>query len=129
MLRILLAIVLFLTADSNPPLVVTYLESISYPAVARDAQIQGIVDVELTISPEGTVVSSIATSGHPALKAAAEENARRWKFAASGEKKISIRYEFLLEEPKARGRDDTRNYYQLPTRVRVVTSLRAPESD
>ena len=109
--------------QTSQPIVVTYLESIAYPPVARDAQIQGTVGVDVDISPEGDVISAAATSGHPTLKQAAEQNSRRWKFAAGSKKRLSITYEFSLEEPRTTYRPETKNYFDLPSRVRVVTTF------
>ncbi len=51
-----------------------------YPAIARLAQIQGEVKVEFVLNPNGEPVSVTAVSGHPMLKAAAEQNVKTWRF-------------------------------------------------
>jgi TonB family protein len=125
MLRMILSAVLLLMGEANHSIVVVYLESMSYPTVARDAQIQGTVELIVGVSPSGDVVSASANSGHPMLKRAAEENIKRWRFAPGGERRFSINYEFSLEEPRTTYRSETKNYFELPTRVRVVTTLPA----
>jgi outer membrane biosynthesis protein TonB len=45
--------------------VATHVESIAYPDIARAAQLQGTVDVDITISGDGGVSSANAISGHP----------------------------------------------------------------
>ena len=51
-----------------------------YPALARQARIEGEVRVEFTLNSSGEPVSVSAVSGHPMLKGAAEENVKTWKF-------------------------------------------------
>ena len=51
-----------------------------YPPIARLAQIQGEVKVEFVLNSDGEPVSVIAVSGHPMLKAAAEQNVKTWRF-------------------------------------------------
>jgi TonB family protein len=125
MLQIILVALSLFVSQTTEPITVTYLESIAYPVVARDAQIQGAVEIEVIVSPDGDVISASANSGHPALKRSAEENIRRWKFAPGAKKRISIVYEFSLEEPRTAYRTETKNYCDLPSRVRVVTTLPA----
>jgi len=51
-----------------------------YPPLARAAHVSGQVVVEVTVNEQGDVITASAVSGHPLLKAAAEEAARGWKF-------------------------------------------------
>jgi periplasmic protein TonB len=51
-----------------------------YPAIAKAARAQGAVQVAVTISEEGRVISAEAVSGHPLLKEAAVAAARQWTF-------------------------------------------------
>ena len=52
-----------------------------YPAAARAVRASGAVNVQVTISESGSVVSASAVSGHPLLRQAAEQAARQAKFA------------------------------------------------
>jgi protein TonB len=52
-----------------------------YPATARAVRASGAVNVQVTISESGSVVSASAVSGHPLLRQAAEQAARGAKFA------------------------------------------------
>ncbi len=125
MLQAILSALIFLSSVTDQPITVTYLESLTYPAVARDAQIQGTVEIEAVVAPTGEVDSASANSGHPALRRAAEENVKRWKFApANAKRRFSITYEFSLEEPRMPFGSETKNYFDLPSKVRVVTNLR-----
>ncbi len=48
----------------------------AYPAAAKAVDASGAVNVQVTIDENGDVVSANAVSGHPLLRAAAEQ--RRW---------------------------------------------------
>jgi len=51
-----------------------------YPPLARMAQLEGAVTVEVEIGADGRVTSAKSTGGHAILQRAAEENARLWTF-------------------------------------------------
>jgi TonB family protein len=51
-----------------------------YPTIARQVNASGEVIVAVTINEEGRVISAKATKGHPLLRGAAEEAARKWVF-------------------------------------------------
>jgi TonB family protein len=51
-----------------------------YPALARQARIQGGVKVEFVLNASGEPISVTAISGHPLLRGAAEENVKTWRF-------------------------------------------------
>jgi protein TonB len=75
-----------------------------YPALAKAARASGTVTVQVTVDEMGHVVSAAAVSGHPLLRAAAVEAARKARFAPtllSGEPvRVSgvLTYNFALEE-------------------------------
>jgi protein TonB len=52
-----------------------------YPAIARSAHASGAVNVQVLIDENGSVVSATATSGHPLLRAAAQQAAMQSKFS------------------------------------------------
>ena len=52
-----------------------------YPAAARAVRASGAVNVQVTISETGSVVSASAVTGHPLLRQAAEQAARQARFA------------------------------------------------
>jgi len=52
-----------------------------YPAAARAVRASGSVNVQVTIDESGSVISASATSGHPLLRAAAVDAARRSRFS------------------------------------------------
>jgi protein TonB len=60
-----------------------------YPAAAKAIGANGAVSVQIMIDVDGKVISSKAVSGHPLLKKAAEDAARRARFSPT----------FLSKEP------------------------------
>ena len=74
-----------------------------YPIIAKQARAQGAVTVEILIDEQGRVVSAHATSGHPLLRAAAQQSAYQARFSPtsiSGQPvKVSgvITYNFILQ--------------------------------
>ena len=53
----------------------------AYPAMAKAANIEGSVIVEVTVSEKGQVISARVLSGHPLLREAAVSAARQWVFS------------------------------------------------
>jgi TonB family protein len=51
-----------------------------YPPMAKQMKASGEVQVEITIDENGRVIQAKAISGHPMLRAAAEDAARKWVF-------------------------------------------------
>jgi len=109
--------------------VATRVESIGYPNLARQTAIQSSVNVEIIISSDGEVFSASVISGHPLLKEAVEKNIRRWKFDSSpaDHRPLTITYEFRLELPKTYYRPESRNIFDLPTKVTVISNLPEPQ--
>jgi TonB family protein len=51
-----------------------------YPSIAKQINASGEVQVSITIGENGRVIEAKAIKGHPVLRAAAEEAARKWIF-------------------------------------------------
>jgi TonB family protein len=51
-----------------------------YPPIAKQMKASGAVQVAITIDENGRVIDAKAVSGHPALRPAAEEAAKKWVF-------------------------------------------------
>lgn len=51
-----------------------------YPSAARAVRASGVVEVQILIDETGKVVSAAAVSGHPLLRSAAEQAARKAEF-------------------------------------------------
>jgi len=75
---LVLAGVVFGQALPEPTLVSAGLPR--YPLIALLAKIQGRVKVDFTLSSNGEPIGATAVSGHPMLKAAAEDNVKTWRF-------------------------------------------------
>lgn len=60
--------------------IATSLVKPSYPAPARSVRAEGDVNVQVTIDEKGNVISAVAASGHPLLRAAAVSAARQSRF-------------------------------------------------
>ena len=56
-----------------------------YPELAKKMNVNGVVKVELTVNPNGSVKSAKATGGHPLLIDAAVTAAKQFKYEASTE--------------------------------------------
>jgi TonB family protein len=67
----------------------TYLAKPAYPAAAKAMGITGSVNVQVMIDEKGNVVSAAVVSGHPLLRAGAENAARQSRFTPT----------FLSEQP------------------------------
>ncbi len=52
----------------------------TYPPLARTARIEGRVRLEVLVNPDGKVVDTIQTSGHPLLVRAASEAAAKYRY-------------------------------------------------
>jgi protein TonB len=52
----------------------------TYPPLARQARIQGVVILEAVISKEGSIDDLKVISGHPLLQQAAVDAVRQWKY-------------------------------------------------
>ena len=51
-----------------------------YPDLARKMNIAGIVKIEITVAPNGTVKEARVVGGHPVLANSALDAAKKWRF-------------------------------------------------
>ncbi len=70
-------------SPQNGP-VLTKLSDPTYPPLALQARIAGDVDLMLTIRRDGSVESAVFVSGHPMLRPAALDSAKRSQFECGG---------------------------------------------
>lgn len=63
------------------PLTVVRSRAPEYPPLARQARIEGLVNVAVRVDAEGHVTSAVAQDGHPLLRAAAEQCVMQWQYA------------------------------------------------
>jgi protein TonB len=52
----------------------------SYPSLARQARVQGVVELRAIISKAGAIENLVVVRGHPMLSAAAIEAVRQWRY-------------------------------------------------
>ena len=67
-----------------------------YPPIARTIRLEGSVQVQVLISEEGRVISTEIVSGHPTLRAAAEEAARQWVFRPTILNEVPVKVQGIL---------------------------------
>lgn len=68
----------------------------AYPAMARQIRLSGQVQVQITISEEGTVLEAAAINGHPLLRSAALDAARQWLFTPTRLGQVPVKVQGLL---------------------------------
>ena len=129
MLSLLLLLSLLTVAGpSSPAATVKHGESLSYPAMARMARVQGEVVLNVRLSERGEVVSTKVERGHPMLIQAADDNVRHWTFegpVVDGDT-VTIIYEFRLEGVDTSGEHAyaTKTSFDFPpNRVTVTSSM------
>lgn len=67
-----------------------------YPPIARAANAQGAVRIQITISEEGKVIEAEAIEGHPLLRDAALQAARQWEFKPTELSGILVKVQGIL---------------------------------
>jgi len=101
------------------------IEAPSYPLLAGQARIDGVVTLRLVLGGDGRVMRAEVMSGNPVLARAAQLNALAWRFAQpcadrSDESAIEFRYEFKLQGDTLQ-KPETRFRYEHPYRVIIVS--------
>lgn len=69
----------------------SYLPKPPYPAPAKAVGASGAVNVQVTIDESGNVISAKAAGGHPLLRKAAEDAARRARFSPTTLSKVPVK--------------------------------------
>jgi TonB family protein len=62
----------------------------SYPELAHKMNISGIVKIEVTVAPNGTVKEARVVGGHPVLAQSALDAAKRWRFEPAATESTGI---------------------------------------
>lgn len=97
LLAFLLLLALSAVAQTTDPTLKSWGE-IKYPPLARQARIQGKVQLEFWVNHDGDVVSVNVVSGHPMLAPAAAENVKTWKFSTAKNAPLDDRrYEMIFD--------------------------------
>ena len=61
-----------------------------YPELARKMNVSGIVKVQITIEPNGSVKTAKALGGHPLLIESAVDAVKKWKYESGKEETTTV---------------------------------------
>lgn len=68
-----------------------------YPELAKRMHVEGVVRIQATVAPDGTVTVAKTINGNKMLSLAAEEAVKKWKFVAGdAESTVTIDVNFDL---------------------------------
>jgi hypothetical protein len=95
-----------------------------YPPVARVANVEGVVHINVTTDGH-RVVSTQVKDGHRFLAATAEENLRTWQFSLHEPTTFTVTYTYKLVTDLQPVQNNPRVILNLPTEVEV-DALRWP---
>jgi len=65
-----------------------------YPELARRMKISGVVRVQVTIAPNGTVKDARLMGGHPVLANAVMDAVKKWRFETGSETTENLEFHF-----------------------------------
>lgn len=112
------------------------LDAPSYPELARQAQVEGVVTVSVAIGSDGRATSSEISGpstyvGTPRalLAEEAQSNIKTWTFSSGEPRKVEVTYEFRLEQPKVRTMPQARIHFDLPNHVVITSHASIPIHD
>lgn len=95
-----------------------------YPAVARQARIQGEVRLGLTVGSDGKVASVDSSSGPEILVASAKANVLRWSYTSVGHSlKLNVVYTYRLVNPETERAPAPKVELESPVHVIVTSNL------
>lgn len=70
-----------------------------YPELAKRMKVSGIVKIEATVAPDGSVSATKVVSGNHMLTGAAEEAVHKWRFvSADSESTVEVDVNFALAQ-------------------------------
>ncbi len=62
----------------------------TYPELARKMNISGVVKVQITIAPNGTVKTVKLVGGHPLLANAAMDTVKKWRYEVAKDETTTV---------------------------------------
>lgn len=98
-----------------------------YPPLARAANVQGVVHVEVTTDGH-RVIATRVEDGNKLLASAADENARTWQFATHEPTTFTVTYHYKLDARLTGSPNNPTVLLRLPSEVEVA-SLPMPPLD
>jgi len=66
----------------------------AYPELARRMKITGVVKVQVTVAPNGTVKDARLMGGHPVLANAVLDVVKKWRFETGAETTENLEFRF-----------------------------------
>jgi len=122
------SLVLFWAADNdNDQRAILHMEVQTYPPIARGAQIQGEVNLNIVVSKDGRVASVASSTGHPMLAAPSLENVKTWVFTkADQETNEKITFVYKLQEQQS-FRPNSFTTVESPNKIVVVSQREEPQ--
>jgi hypothetical protein len=104
---------------------VSFAEVPLYPPLARVTKSAGIV--HLLVTTDGHhVVSTRVIDGPKLLTAAAESNAKSWRFAAHGSTTFRVTYVYKLVSDISQSENNPRVLLSLPTKIELDSAFYPP---
>jgi TonB family protein len=95
-----------------------------YPAVARQARIEGEVRLSVSLDKEGRVAYVDSAEGPEILVAEARSNVVSWSYTSSDHLgKVEITYVFALKKPEKQAPPIPRIELVSPTRIVITSNL------
>ena len=71
----------------------------AYPELARHMKIAGVVKVQITVAPNGTVKDARVLGGHPVLAGAVLDAVKKWRYEVSPQETTESReFRFAPEQ-------------------------------
>jgi TonB family protein len=70
----------------------------SYPEIAKRMHVTGVVEVQVTVNPDGKVQEAKALNGHPMLKDAAANAAKSYVYEPGATSTEKIDFKFMLNQ-------------------------------
>ena len=89
-------------------------EGMRYSPIARAANVQGVVVIQVELDGSGKPVGVRALSGNPYLVIRAVENAKQWRFEPNTEKTAIIVYDYRIVGLCAQGVDSSQLVLEPP---------------
>ncbi len=97
-----------------------------YTPLAATANTSGDVEVQVTVDKGGNVSKADFVSGHPLLRKAAVEAAKRWRFeGANEERRVHLTFSFRMV-PRGTSAEDMTAVFMPPYRIEVRGKLPEP---
>jgi hypothetical protein len=101
---------------------VRHIVSPGYPRLARIAQLQGPISVDVWIAPDGKIVSAKASGAHQLLLRETEDNVRKWIFEPS-----AIHYRYILTGKQMYADPVPAVSFDLPNEVEIRSNPFEPQ--